>query len=83
MRTSVPLDSVEAPTPTGHRLLIDPTDLTSEQTPVWRRDQLAGGTRIAGPAIIEEDQTTTVVPAGFRLDIDDASHLILTREQTR
>lgn len=44
------------------------------------RDELAAGDRFAGPVRIVEDQTTTVVPAGFSARTDAYGNVILRRE---
>ncbi|MCC7081814.1 MAG: hydantoinase/oxoprolinase family protein [Burkholderiales bacterium] len=48
-------------------------------TPVYKRDLLPAGTEFDGPLIIEQMDTTTVVPpkAGFRVDASGAMHLEL------
>ncbi|MHB8142262.1 MAG: hydantoinase/oxoprolinase family protein [Thermoleophilia bacterium] len=45
---------------------------------VWWRDGLAGA-RAAGPAVIEEDEATTVVPPGWEAFIDESDNLWLER----
>jgi len=40
------------------------------RTPVYRRDDLAAGAELAGPAIIEQLDSTTVVPPGARAVVD-------------
>jgi N-methylhydantoinase A len=44
---------------------------------VYRREDLAAGSELAGPALVEEGQTTTVVPASFTLRVDDAGYLVM------
>jgi N-methylhydantoinase A len=51
------------------------------KTPVYRRADLAPGTEIKGPAIIEETESTTILPPEFDLSIDRALNLVLTREK--
>lgn len=46
------------------------------QVPVYRRADLAADDHVAGPAIITQYDTTTFVPAGFRLRVDDRLNLI-------
>ena len=46
-------------------------------TPLLRRNELAAGDAFHGPAIIEQMDTTTIVPAGFRATVDTAGNLIL------
>ncbi len=50
------------------------------ETPVWRREALVAGTRLDGPAVIEEAGATTLVPPNFRLERHRGGALILTRE---
>jgi N-methylhydantoinase A len=45
--------------------------------PVYDRDKLAPGNRIQGPAIVEQMDTTTVVPAGTDARVDAYLNLIL------
>lgn len=49
-------------------------------TSVYRRELLHPGTQIAGPAVIEQPDTTTVVPPGFAGSVDVAGNLVLTSE---
>jgi N-methylhydantoinase A len=44
---------------------------------VYRRADLAPGSELLGPALIEEGQTTTVVPASFGLRVDGAGYLVM------
>jgi N-methylhydantoinase A len=46
----------------------------------YERDSLAPGCEIAGPALIVEDSTTTVVPAGFDAAIAADGTIVLTRQ---
>jgi N-methylhydantoinase A len=46
---------------------------------VYARDSLAPGAAIAGPAIVEQDDTTTLVPSGWRVDVDGHGNLSATR----
>ncbi len=48
------------------------------ETPVYQRRRLAAGVRLAGPAIVEEVESTVVVPPDFALAVDAAANLILT-----
>ena len=49
------------------------------ETPVFKRSGLRPGTQILGPAIIEETESTTIVPLEFTLGVDQALNLVLTR----
>jgi N-methylhydantoinase A len=48
------------------------------QMPVYRRDGLPVGSRFSGPAIIEEIDSTTFIPSGVKLHLDESYNLILT-----
>ena len=45
--------------------------------PVAQRETLPPGTRLPGPMIVEQMDTTTVVPPDFDLEVDAATNLIL------
>ena len=49
-------------------------------TPVYARAKLTSGQKIAGPAIIEEDESTLVVPPAFDLSVDAALNLVADRK---
>jgi N-methylhydantoinase A len=49
------------------------------ETPVFRRDALRAGHRIAGPAIIEEAASVTVLNPGHRLAVDRFGNLAIRR----
>jgi 5-oxoprolinase (ATP-hydrolysing) len=42
----------------------------------WRFD-LHTGENIAGPALVAEDETTIVVPAGWMARLDERGHLLM------
>lgn len=46
-------------------------------TPVWRRSSLPVGFRTAGPAIVEQMDSTTLVPPGVSMQVDRYLNLIL------
>jgi N-methylhydantoinase A len=48
---------------------------------VYNRVTLGAGQRIAGPAIIEQEDTTTLVLSGWRARVDDYGNLDLAREK--
>ncbi len=51
----------------------------AQPTPLYRRAALAPGQTIDGPAIIAEDNATTVVEPGWRARLGDPDHLWLDR----
>lgn len=46
-------------------------------TEVYQRDQLRAGDRVAGPAIIEQLDSTVIVPPGFAGTVDGSGNLVL------
>ena len=50
-----------------------------QRTPVFLREALAPGDRVAGPAIIAEANATTVVEPGWRAEVTRLAHLVLER----
>ena len=46
-------------------------------TPILRRESLAPGTTLEGPAIIEQLDTTTVLPPDFGAAVDDGGNLVV------
>jgi N-methylhydantoinase A/oxoprolinase/acetone carboxylase beta subunit len=48
-------------------------------TALYERARLPQGARLAGPAIVEQDDTTTVIPPGVTALVDDAGNLRLRR----
>ena len=51
----------------------------ARETPVFDRDALAPGNRVAGPAIIREQTATTVVEPGWQAELTAKGHLVLAR----
>jgi 5-oxoprolinase (ATP-hydrolysing) len=51
-------------------------------TPVFRRDRLAAGANLAGPALIIDDVATTVVEPGWTATLDREGSIVLTRAAT-
>ncbi len=56
---------------------------TRHDAPVFRRESLEPGARIAGPAIIAEEHATTVVEPEWQAEVGAAGELILTRIRPR
>ena len=46
--------------------------------PVYERSRLAPGAAISGPAIIEDHESTAVIPPGARFEVDDLRMLVIT-----
>lgn len=52
-------------------------------TPVYDRRLLAPGSEFAGPAIVEQMDTTTLILPGDRCTVDDYRNLVITVDPTR
>ena len=50
------------------------------EIPLYRRDQMAPGATIAGPAVIAEDETSTFVSTNFDAHIDGAGSIVMERK---
>jgi N-methylhydantoinase A len=74
---------VRKPSPQRATKLFDLRALKWRTTPVFDRDLLPAGAVIAGPALIAEDQTTTVVAPGFRARIDSLGYIEMKRVRRR
>jgi N-methylhydantoinase A len=55
-------------------------DGAMRETPVLRREALDRAATLAGPLLVEEDASTTVVPPGWRLSVLATGHLDLRRD---
>ncbi|MBN9025136.1 MAG: hydantoinase/oxoprolinase family protein [Rhizobiales bacterium] len=71
----------EAPPPAATRDVFDPAVEAFVAMPAHDRTALAPGDRVAGPAVITEAQTTTIVPRSFDAVIDAAGHIRLKAKQ--
>jgi N-methylhydantoinase A len=67
-----------APLPKARRRVFDPERAVSVDVPVYRRGLLTPGLEIEGPALIVEDQTTTVVGGRFRATVDARGAIVMT-----
>ena len=53
-----------------------------QRTAIHERERLAPAVQIDGPAIIEQPDTTTIVPAGWRAIVQDSLDLIVLKSAT-
>ena len=60
---------------TGRRTVRFPSGRCT--TPILRRESLGPGSTLEGPAVIEQLDTTTVLPPGVRAVVDDTGNLIV------
>lgn len=73
------------PAPAAHQsqLLFDPSCEKQVSAPVYLRDKLQTGDAIEGPALITENQTTTVVTSNYDALIDASGNIVMTRRGER
>jgi N-methylhydantoinase A len=69
------------PKPASRRPIFDPHTGEFEEVDIYRRPDLAPGARISGPAVIAEDETSTVVSPLFDARIDRFGYIELTRNE--
>ncbi|MGE0850123.1 MAG: hydantoinase/oxoprolinase family protein [Hyphomicrobiaceae bacterium] len=62
----------------GRRPVVFAGATAAVDCPVYERARLAPGASLPGPAIIEDIESTTVVPPGGRLDVDDLRMLVIS-----
>ena len=62
----------------GARRAFCPREKAWREFAVYRRDRIGAGGELAGPAIVEEDESTTVVPSGAKARVDEHGSLIVT-----
>lgn len=70
-----------ATAPIAQRPVFDPATTDFVETPVYRREDLSPGVRIEGPALIVEDQTTSVVTAGFEATLNQTGYIVMRRKR--
>jgi N-methylhydantoinase A/oxoprolinase/acetone carboxylase beta subunit len=66
------------PAPIGSRSLFDPMQREFRDVPVYARTSLKPGNVIQGPAVIAEDETTTIITSGFTAALDPSGAIRLT-----
>jgi N-methylhydantoinase A len=69
------------PEPDGVRDVFDRRLGATVEVPVYTRDKLQPGASFPGPAIITEDETSTVVTASFDVLIDEGHCIVMSRKQ--
>ena len=61
------------------REVFDPATGAYLTAAVYRREALAAGACVAGPAVIVEDETSTIVTPAFDARVDGRGYIVLTR----
>jgi N-methylhydantoinase A len=69
-----------APGPRSRRLVYDPALGRRLEVPVYWRFDMKPGSAIKGPAIIAEDETSTIVGANFRASVNSLGYIVLERK---
>ena len=67
--------------PRARRPVFDPATAEFQDVPIYWRGDLAPGARVAGPAVIAEDDTSTIVSALFDARIDRFGYIELIRRE--
>jgi N-methylhydantoinase A len=80
---AVPIEIKPAePKPKSRRPVFDPASGEFLDVPIYWRPDLAPGVRVSGPAVIAEDDTSTVVSPLFDARIDRFGYIELTRRES-
>jgi len=66
----------------GSRPVYDPADQDMRDVPVYHRSDLTIGSFVPGPAVIAEDETTTIVPSTFAARITPIGAILLEKVGT-
>ncbi len=67
----------------GCRSLVLYAEAEAHPTAVFDRSLLTNGHRIVGPALVESEQTTLLVPRGWRMLVDRYNNALLERGEAR
>jgi N-methylhydantoinase A len=68
--------------PGGKRSVFDPKSGNARAIPAYLRSNLAPGMQFAGPALVVEPQTTTLVPRGWHCSVTPPGHLLLMNTES-
>ena len=66
---------------TGERRIFFGRDLGFHDTPIYDRERLEPGHELAGPAVVEQMDTTTVIHPEQQARLDDYKNLIITAKE--
>jgi N-methylhydantoinase A len=75
-------ESLPLPAPISQRRLVDTATGGQINAPVYAREALQPGMQLTGPAVILEQDTTTVISARFRAHIHALGYIILEQRET-
>ncbi len=74
-----PTQPTAPPPPSAQRHIVDTVTGETLTAPVYQRQDLSPGAQINGPAVIVEDDTSTVVSSRFRAEVHPLNYLVLER----
>ncbi len=80
--SSVHVERRPQPAVSHTQALFDPTLEMQVTARVYLRDLLQPGDTLQGPALITENQTTTVVTSNYDVVIDPGGHIVMTRRES-
>ena len=61
------------------RIVLATKGLSWEDVPVYNRGRLLTGNVIPGPAIVEQEDSTTLVSKGWTAEVHESGTLVITR----
>ncbi|RVT91600.1 hydantoinase/oxoprolinase family protein [Rhodovarius crocodyli] len=73
-------EAAPAPKPIRHQQVRDTATGEVRDWAIYNREEMAPGCKIAGPAIIAEDETSTLVGPGWTCAVDGLGYLELVKE---
>ena len=77
-----PMPAAGKAVPVGERGLFDPRTGARRAIPLYWRFDLAPGAAIPGPAVIAEEETSTLVTEGFTARINALGYIVMQRERS-
>jgi N-methylhydantoinase A len=77
-RCAAPSANGQRPPTAGTRMVFDPATETRIEAHVVDRRAFTNSMSLSGPALIVEDETTTLIPSGFVVAVNALGHLELT-----
>ena len=81
-REAAPPPAAPSPAPAPfetRRVIFSPRE-GGRETPVYRREDLSPGMVLPSPAVIQQADSTTLIPPGFAARVDGAGNLLIGRE---
>jgi len=79
MEKSPPQPADKPATARSSRAVYDPADQDMKNVSVYHRADLSVGSLVPGPAVIAEDETTTIVPKNFTARINPIGAILMEK----